>query len=145
MYTATAHGWGTGPQCTGSAHPPLCCCSICPPSCFGVNCVSLGTRCLYHPNLSCSFLHTLHPALQINSRAQALLRELLIASEDKMQLMGGPEFVYIIAALAKLRAAPDQAWLNRWLAVSRHRLSLLGPSQLVMCTRALCRLDMQPG
>lgn len=76
---------------------------------------------------------------------QALLRDLLIASEDKMQLMGGPEFVYIIAALAKLRAAPDQAWLNRWLAVSRHKLNLLGPSQLVMCTRALCRLDMQPG
>jgi hypothetical protein len=45
---------------------------------------------------------------------QALLRELLIASEDRMALMAGPEFVYIIAALAKLRAAPDQAWLNRW-------------------------------
>jgi acyl-CoA synthetase (AMP-forming)/AMP-acid ligase II len=44
---------------------------------------------------------------------QALLRELLIASEDRMALMAGPEFVYIIAALAKLRAAPDQAWLNR--------------------------------
>lgn len=81
----------------------------------------------------------------LSGHLQALLRDLLIASEDKMQLMAGPEFVYIIAALAKLRASPDQAWLNRWLAVSRHKLSLLGPSQLVMCTRALCRLDMQPG
>jgi hypothetical protein len=35
--------------------------------------------------------------------------------------MGGPEFVYIIASLAKLRAAPDVPWLNRWLAMSRHR------------------------
>jgi hypothetical protein len=52
---------------------------------------------------------------------QALLRELLIASEDKMGLMAGPEFVYIIASLAKLRAAPDVPWLNRWLAMSRHR------------------------
>eukprot|EP00878_Enallax_costatus_P025010 GHUV01026727.1.p1 GENE.GHUV01026727.1~~GHUV01026727.1.p1 ORF type:complete len:103 (+),score=0.07 GHUV01026727.1:63-371(+) len=76
---------------------------------------------------------------------QALMRDLLIASEDKMQLMAGPEFVYIIAALAKLRASPDQAWLNRWLAVSRHKLGILGPSQLVMCTRALCRLEMHPG
>ncbi|KAF6254279.1 hypothetical protein COO60DRAFT_331287 [Scenedesmus sp. NREL 46B-D3] len=47
------------------------------------------------------------------NNAKALLRELLIASEDRMALMAGPEFVYIIAALAKLRAAPDQAWLNR--------------------------------
>jgi len=46
---------------------------------------------------------------------------LLIASEDKMSLMGGPEFVYVIAALAKLRASPDVPWINRWLAVSRHR------------------------
>lgn len=56
------------------------------------------------------------PILHCNTlvrRLQALLRELLIASEDRMALMAGPEFVYIIAALAKLRAAPDQAWLNR--------------------------------
>ncbi|KAF8064679.1 pitC [Scenedesmus sp. PABB004] len=78
------------------------------------------------------------------NNAKALLRELLICSEDKMSAMGGPEYVYIIAALAKLRAAPDQAWLNRWLAVSRHKLSLLTPGQLVMCGRALCRLELAP-
>jgi hypothetical protein len=53
---------------------------------------------------------------------QVLLRELLIASEDKMSVMAGPEFVYIIASLAKLRASPDTPWINRWLAMSRHRL-----------------------
>lgn len=36
-------------------------------------------------------------------------------------MVPGPEFVYIIASLAKLRAAPDNAWINRWLAMSRHR------------------------
>lgn len=58
--------------------------------------------------------------------SQVLLRELLIASEDKMPAMAGPEFVYIIAALAKLKAEPDSAWLNRWMAVSRHRCAVVG-------------------
>jgi hypothetical protein len=31
-----------------------------------------------------------------------------------MPVMAGPEFAYIIAALAKLRSGPDTAWLNRW-------------------------------
>jgi hypothetical protein len=44
---------------------------------------------------------------------QALLRELLIHSEDRMASMAGPEFAYIIAALAKLKSGPDTAWLNR--------------------------------
>jgi hypothetical protein len=59
-----------------------------------------------------------HPCFPI---LQVLLRELLIASEDKMSVMAGPEFVYIIASLAKLRASPDTPWINRWLAMSRHR------------------------
>lgn len=31
-----------------------------------------------------------------------------------MPLMAGPEFAYVIAALAKLKCGPDTAWLNRW-------------------------------
>jgi len=64
------------------------------------------------PPHTCSLPTPLY-LLMLLGVAQALLRELLIASEDKMTAMGGPEFVYIIAALAKLRAAPDQAWINR--------------------------------
>ncbi|KIZ05351.1 hypothetical protein MNEG_2613, partial [Monoraphidium neglectum] len=45
--------------------------------------------------------------------SKALLRELLIHSEDRMASMAGPEFAYIIAALAKLKSGPDTAWLNR--------------------------------
>lgn len=30
-----------------------------------------------------------------------------------MPSMAGPEFAYVIAALAKLRMGPDVAWLNR--------------------------------
>jgi hypothetical protein len=64
------------------------------------------------PPHTCSLPEPLY-WLMLLGVTQALLRELLIASEDKMTAMGGPEFVYIIAALAKLRAAPDQAWINR--------------------------------
>jgi len=32
-----------------------------------------------------------------------------------MPSMVGPEFAYIIAALAKLKSGPDTAWLNRWV------------------------------
>ncbi len=50
-----------------------------------------------------------------SNASQALLRELLIHAEDRMPSMAGPEFAYIIAALAKLKSGPDVAWLNRWV------------------------------
>ena len=59
--------------------------------------------------------------------------------------MGGPEFVVLIAALAKLRGTPDQAWLNRWMAVSRGKLAVLGPTHMVLCLRALCVLETRKG
>jgi hypothetical protein len=69
----------------------------------------------------------------------------MVYAEDRMPDMVGPEFVFILAALAKLQAAPDTAWLNRWLAVSRVKLEGLAPSHLVTALRALCKLEMRQG
>jgi hypothetical protein len=80
---------------------------------------------------------------------QALLRELLIASEDRMALMAGPEFVYIIAALAKLRAAPDQAWLNRWagwvVLCDCSRCAAAGVRVFAGWSMILCEHQTRPG
>ena len=74
------------------------------------------------------------------------MRELLIASEDRMPDMGASGFVIVIAALARANYGPlDTAWLNRWLAVSRGRLGGLEPAQLATCLRALVKLQPVSG
>jgi hypothetical protein len=76
--------------------------------------------------------------------ARALLRELLASSEGRMAAMAGPDFATVLGALARLRAGPDAAWLNRWMAASRARLAAMTGEQLAGALRALTRLAAAP-
>jgi hypothetical protein len=75
---------------------------------------------------------------------QALLRAVTRLLEERWAELRGQDYLYTIAAMAKLRFQPRLAWVNAFLGYSRRRLEAAGPGHLTIYLRSLACLHMQP-
>jgi hypothetical protein len=64
--------------------------------------------------------------------------------EERWPELRGQDYLYTIAAMAKLRFQPRLAWINAFLGYSRRRLEAAGPGHLTIYLRSLACLHMQP-
>jgi hypothetical protein len=84
------------------------------------------------------------PAALLPPRPQALLRSVTRLMEERWPELRGQDYLYTIAAMAKLRFQPRLAWINAFLGYSRRRLEAAGPGHLTIYLRSLACLHMQP-
>ena len=75
---------------------------------------------------------------------QAALQQLLDALDPHLPSLNTYELVVLLAAAARLRAAPSPAWLSRFFAACTPRLRECGTGNLSMLARAVSGLALEP-
>lgn len=71
-----------------------------------------------------------------------LLNKLTAHVEPHMAQMSAKDFLYMLAAIAKLNYRPSLPWLNRFYFYSKGKLIQCGPGHLSLIIRALSKIDL---